>query len=75
MAISVEIKSGNIASAIKHMRKLCLEADMPKEIRKRQHHLNKSERRFEEQTIAYNKAMGKKIHSRLSWLASRKLIK
>lgn len=36
MAISVEIKGGNIASAVKQLRKLCLEADMQKEIRKRQ---------------------------------------
>ena len=75
MAISVEIKGGNIASAVKQLRKLCLEADMQKEIRKRQHHLNKSERRFEEQTIAYNRAMGRTIRQRLGWLTSRKLIK
>jgi ribosomal protein S21 len=74
-AVSVEVKDNNIEAALAQLKRRCIEADLPQEIRKRSHHLNPSERRYLNQTKSYNRAMGRVISERIQWLTKRRLIK
>lgn len=74
-AVAVNVTDGNAEAAWAQLKRKCAEADLPKEMRKRQHHLNPSERKFINQTAAYNKAMGRVIHQRVQWLERKRLIK
>lgn len=78
MAISVEVRGTGqeaIETALRRLRSLAMEAQLPMEIRKRQFHRNKSERRFHDNVATYNLVMGRRIRQRLHWLASRNLVK
>lgn len=51
------------------------ESGLQEELRDRQYHQNKSQRRFEREKAAFNRSMGKVIRERLVWLQRRKRIK
>ncbi len=74
-AVSVEVSNNNVEEALSKLRRKCMEADLPQEIRKRAHHLMPSERRYQSQTKSYNRAMGRVINQRIHWLAKRRLVK
>ncbi len=70
-AVSVNVTNGDVEDAWKQLRRKCADADLPKELRKREHYENPSERKFLKQKVAYNRAMGRIIHVRTQWLAKR----
>lgn len=74
-AVSVEVTSGNVPAALAQLRRKCADADLFTELRKRDHHLNPSERRFGRQRASYNRSMGRIIMQRVAWLTKRRHIK
>lgn len=75
MAIEVEVVDNNINAAFSKLNRKLAESGLPQELRKRQHHKNKSEQRFERELQAYNRAVGNIIRDRMSWMIKRKQVK
>jgi ribosomal protein S21 len=71
-AVEVEVRSGNVVDALAQLRRKCADAELFTELRKRDHHLNPSERRFGRQRASYNRAMGRNIMERVGWLTKRR---
>jgi ribosomal protein S21 len=74
-AVQVDVSNGNVEAALSQLRRKCFEADLPKETRKRAHHLSPSDKKFIKQRASFNRAMGRVINQRTAWLTKRKLIK
>mmetsp|Transcript_36413 Transcript_36413/g.107488 ORF Transcript_36413/g.107488 Transcript_36413/m.107488 type:complete len:143 (+) Transcript_36413:101-529(+) len=74
-AVSVDVANGNVDQALTTLRRRCADADLFAEIRKRDHHLNPSERKFGRTRASYNRAMGRVIMHQLEWLRRRRRIK
>lgn len=74
MAVWVDVEDNNIEQALTRLRRRVNQSGLPEELRKRQHHLRKSQQRFVLEKAAYNREMARRITQRLNWLWCRKYV-
>ncbi|KAF5837123.1 hypothetical protein DUNSADRAFT_4800 [Dunaliella salina] len=75
MAVWVDLENNNLEKGLKQLNRKVRESGLQEELQDRQHHKNKSMRRFEREKAAHNRYMGKIIRERLTWLQRRKRVR
>eukprot|EP00798_Chlamydomonas_sp_ICE-L_P023301 gene23301-30538_t len=70
----VEVVDGNVEAAMAYLDAKVRDAGKHTDVRRREHHKNKSAQRFFTEKEAYNRAMGRTIMGRIYWLEKRKMI-